>query len=176
MIETLIKCKQCGEVLPISSYRQYYHGDGHYKVCRNCEKVNSRAKYLKRKGDKATPAEKNELAKIEQLYEYQRLAGLQPPRHRGELQSAMDELDSLIKKYKQTATDIPEELQAWLNTVLYEEPEYYTDKVYEQLVKKYRPVLGVDPKTLMPIYDDRYADTLSKILERFNDYEDKYYE
>lgn len=175
MIESLIKCKQCGEVLPRSSYRQYYHSDGHYKVCKTCEKVNSRAKYLRRKGDKATPDEKKELASIEQLYEYQRLAGLQPPRRRKDLQTGIDELNVLINKYKQSSSMIPDELDMWLSVELTDVPEYYTDTIYEQLLSKYRPVLGVDPNTLTPIHDDRYIGTLNKILERFNDYEDKYY-
>lgn len=174
-MEMLFKCKQCGEVLPLSMYRQYYHNDGYYKVCRTCEKINSRAKYLRKKGDKATQDEKNELARIEQLYEYQRLAGLQPPRRRKDLQAGVDELNALISKYKQASDDVPDELNMWLTVELTDVPEYYIDTVYEQLLSKYRPVLGVDPNTLTPIHDDRYAGVLTKVLERFNDYEDKYY-
>ena len=40
-------CKQCGQIKPIEQYRKYYGGrKGTYKVCKSCEKINARAKYL----------------------------------------------------------------------------------------------------------------------------------
>lgn len=168
------RCKQCGELLPISNFRPYYTGSGNYNVCSKCEKINSRFKYLTRKGDKATAADKSELAKIEQLYEYQRLAGLKPPRRRKDLQLAIETFDELLRKYKEVSSSVPEELQRWLTVELTEEPEYY-DAIYEQLNRKYRPLLRVDSETFVQVFDETYTETLHKILERFNDYEDKYY-
>jgi len=48
--------------------------------------------------------------------------------------------------------------------------------VYEELQKKYRPILRIDEETMLPVYDDTYRDVLQKILERFDKYEDEYYE
>ena len=166
------RCRQCGEIKPVDKFRPYYAGNGTYTICKGCEKINSRAKYLKRKGDKATEADKSELAKIYQLYEYQRLVGLKPPRRSAEVQ---DRLDSLLSKFKAASVEGPEELQKWLAVELTDVPEYYIDKVYEQLSKKYRPMLYVDSDTLMPVYDETYVILLNQILERFNKYEDQYY-
>lgn len=169
------KCRQCGEVKPISNYRPYYSGAGNYTVCKSCEKINSRAKYLARKGDKATEADKAELAKIEQLYEYQRLCGLKPPRRRSELQKNLEAFDAIIQQYKAVSSEGPTELTKWLTVELTDVPEHYLDDVYERLLKEYRPVIRIDPNTLTPVYDNTYTDILNKILERFNGYEDEYY-
>lgn len=171
----MIKCKQCGDVLPEDMFRQYYNSPGRYRVCLKCEKINSRAKYLTRKGDKATKAEKDELARIEQLYEYQRLMGLKPPRRRKDVQEKLDEFDRILQKYKEAANTVPVELQEWLSAELTLEPEVYTDEIYDSLVKKYKPIVGLDPDTQMPVYDETHSETLAKILERFCEYEDSYY-
>lgn len=169
------RCRQCGEVKPTDKFRPYYNSEGIYTICKACEKINSRAKYLMRKGDKATEADKAELAKIEQLYEYQRIAGLKPPRRRNDLQKSLEAFDALISKYKQVASVGPQELQQWLTEELTEEPEHYIDVVYEQLISKYRPVIRIDAATLTPVYDETYKDLLNQILERFSAYEDNYY-
>ena len=156
-------------------FRRYYYSSGYYRVCLNCEKINSRVKYLERKGDRATQAEREELAKIAQLYEYQRAAGLKPPRRRIDAQRAIDDFDALLEKYKRATNVGTQELTAWLTAELTRPPEYYNEVVYEQLLIKYRPVLRVDPATLTPVYDNTHIETLNKILERFNDYEDEYY-
>lgn len=174
-MELLFKCRQCGEMLPISNFRPYYGTKGYYKICKSCEKINSRAKYLTRKGDKATEAEKKELAHIEQLYEYQRLMGLKPPRRRKDVQEKLAEFDQILQKYREAANAVPVELQSWLTVELTLEPEVYTDEIYESLVKKYKPVVGLDPNTQMPVYDETHSETLAKILERFCEYEDSYY-
>ena len=165
------RCRQCGEIKPIDKFRPYYNGSGTYTICKGCEKINSRAKYLSRKGDKATEADKAELAKINQLYEYQRLAGLKPPRRSTEVESKLEEMISRFK----AASEEPSELQKWLVAELTDVPEYYTDVVYEQLISKYRPVLHINPDTLTPVYDETHSVLLSQILERFNKYEDEYY-
>lgn len=167
------KCRQCGEIKPIEHFRKYYGGStSSYTLCKDCEKINSRVKYLERKGDRATEYDKAELAKLYQLYELQRACGLRPPRRAAQTQS---KLDAIIESYKRQANALPKELQEWLTIELTKEPEYYLDGVYEHLRAKYRPLLRVDASTLTPVYDESYAVTLEKILERFNDYEDRYY-
>lgn len=173
------KCRQCGEIKPIEQFRPYYSGSGTYTICKTCEKINSRAKYLHKKGDSASESDRAELAKIEQLYELQRACGLRPPARASKMQDAMDELDKLLSHYQEKAaskSDIPSELQHWLEVELTDVPEYYLDDIYESLKAKYRPVVRVDDTTLLPIYDETHADTLEQILERFNDYEDEYYQ
>ena len=57
-----------------------------------------------------------------------------------------------------------------------EEPEYYQDEIYEQLKAKFRPKIKIDPDTMLPVYDDTYKPVLDKVLERFDNYEDTYYD
>jgi hypothetical protein len=182
-------CKQCGELKPIEQFRKYYGGrKGTYTTCKTCEKINSRAKYLTNKGDKCSEAELTELAKIHELWEVQRAAGLQPPRENaGRTVPLSESLDDMIGKYKQqaeavqevvqavSAPEIPAELSKWLTEPLTEEPEYYQDEIYEQLKTKYRPKTKIDQDTMLPVYDDTYKPILDKILERFDNYEDTYY-
>jgi hypothetical protein len=182
-------CKQCGELKPIEQFRKYYGGrKGTYTTCKTCEKINSRAKYLTNKGDKCSEAELTELAKIHELWEVQRAAGLQPPRENaGRTVPLSESLDDMIGKYKQqaeavqevvqavSAPEVPAELSKWLTEPLTEEPEYYQDEVYEQLKTKYRPKTKIDQDTMLPVYDDTYKPILDKILERFDNYEDTYY-
>lgn len=183
-------CKQCGEIKPIEQFRKYYGGrKGTYTTCKTCEKINSRAKYLTNKGDKCGEAEIAELNKIHELWEVQRMAGLQPPRENtGRTVPITESLDDMIGKYKQQAEvvrdvvravgdiNVPAELSRWLTETLTEEPEYYQDEVYDSLKAKYRPKTKIDPDTMLPMYDDTYLPVLDKILERFNDYEDEYYD
>ena len=183
-------CKQCGELKPIEQFRKYYGGrKGTYTTCKTCEKINSRAKYLTNKGDKCSGAELTELAKIHELWDAQRAAGLQPPREStGRKLPLSESLDGMIGKYKQQAEavqevvqavkvpDIPAELSRWLTEPLTEEPEYYQDEIYEQLKAKFRPKTKIDPDTMLPVYDDTYRLVLDKILERFDNYEDAYYD
>ena len=183
-------CKQCGELKPIEQFRKYYGGRrGTYTTCKTCEKINSRAKYLTNKGGKCSDAELTELAKIHELWDAQRAAGLQPPRENtGRKVPLSERLDDMIGKYKQRAEavkeavqavnvpDIPAELSRWLTEPLTEEPEYYQDEVYEQLKTKFRPKTKIDTGTMLPVYDDTYKSILDKILERFDNYEDTYYD
>lgn len=74
------KCSHCGELKPLSRFRKYYGGRaGHYRYCLDCEKIMTRYKYLVSKGDDAAPCEREELAKIEKLYEYRKQLGLETP-------------------------------------------------------------------------------------------------
>jgi hypothetical protein len=182
-------CKQCGELKPISLFRQYYGGRrGTYKMCKDCERINSREKYLAAKGASRTEAEETELNRIHELYDCQRAVGLQPPTKRGGNKPLTNDLNDMLAKYKNMAVqasesaqdisvaDAPAELMKWLTEPLLGEPDEYIDEVYERLVEKYRPCTGIDKATMMPVYDNKYKAILDKILERFTDYEDSYYE
>lgn len=186
-------CKQCGEIKPIAQFRKYYGGrKGTYKMCKSCERINSREKYLAAKGDERSFEEDDELLKIYELWEYQRRMGLQPPTKQTRRAALSDELDSMLDRYrsmsaqvteaaKQTAgidilVDAPNDLVKWLTEPLTQEPDYYVDEVYDKLVDTYRPCIGIDKEKMMPVYDNKYKAILDKILERFTDYEDTYYE
>lgn len=177
-------CKQCGELKPIEQFRKYYGGrKGHYTTCMLCERINSRAKYLYHK-EALTEAEETELAQIEKLYEVERALGMQPPRTTSSPTSLTENVNELLEKYgpMQKAVsslkveDAPQELLNWLTCPLDQDPEYYLDSVYEGLRKKFRPYTKIDQTSMLPIYDDTYKLTLDKILERFNCYEDEYYD
>lgn len=182
------QCRQCGEIKPLENFRKYYGGrKGTYTTCRQCEKINSRAKYLRAKGEMMNYEEEAELSKIEQLYDAQRACGLQPPsRSNGRSTKLVDDLDGMIATYKGMANQVseridnvsplPPELRKWLSADLIEDPDFYLDEIYEDLKSKFRPVVRIDQATMMPVYDDTYKETLDAILARFNDYEEKYYE
>lgn len=185
-------CKQCGEIKPLTQFRKYYGGrKGTYKMCKSCERINSREKYLRAKGESMSPYEEEELSMIHELYEYQRRMGLQPPTKQERRASVIDELDCMLGKYhdmaaqtvkftKQETLDVmagaPHELVKWLTEPLTQEPDYYMDEVYDKLVDTYRPCINIDKASMMPVYDNKYKAILDKILERFTDYEDTYYE
>lgn len=181
-------CKQCGEILPLAQFRRYYGGrKGTYTMCKQCERINSREKYLTAKGDSMDLNEAVELEKIHELYEYQRSLGLQPPNRQARRTTLVDELDGMLDKYKGMSerlavnapaipADAPHDLTKWLTAELDQDPNYYLDEVYEDLRRVYRPWRGVDKATMMPIHDDKYKAILDRILDRFNDYEDSYYE
>lgn len=184
------RCKQCGELKPIEQFRKYYgNRKGHYTICKTCEKINSRFKYLTRKGDTRDWNEDVELQKINQLYDAQRACGLQPPHQNpGRTVPLAESLDDMISQYKQQAEAvkdvvqsvetacIPDELIAWLNAPLTQDPDYYLDEVYEQLKATYMPATHMDPKTMLPVRDETYKPVLDKILDRFYQYEDEYYD
>jgi len=174
------KCKQCGELKPLDGFRVYYNNrKGHYKVCKVCERINSRAKYLNSKSSLRFE-ESDELSAINDLYDLQRSRGLHPPAQRIKQEDkVMNEVDRLTKLYNDNWTagvpeGTPEELSRWLSCALDNKPAYYTDDVYEALKAKYRPIVSIDPKKLVPVYDDTYKEVLEKILDRFNVYEDNY--
>ena len=66
----------------------------------------------------------------------------------------------------------PPELLKWLSEKLIADPDYYLDEVYEALKAKYRPVLRINPETLLPEYDETHRVILERILDRFYEYED----
>lgn len=170
----------------LDQFRKYYGGrTGTYKTCKTCEKINSRMKYLKAKGDNLTDDESTELDKIYRLYETLRNAGLHPPKEKEASKvSLVDTIDEMLGAYSAKADkreqagvpdDTPAELMSWLECELTEEPEYYLDDVYEDLHKKYRPQLHIDKETLTPVYDETYKKALDAVLDRFYKYESDYY-
>lgn len=64
------------------------------------------------------------------------------------------------------------DINVWIQAEL--EPEYLQETVYESLKAKYRPQIGVDQETFLPIYDDTYKEALNQILRKFDDYEEYY--
>lgn len=186
MEETKV-CKQCGEIKPLTQFRKYYKGKGYYGLCKGCESINTRAKYLNSK-EHLSPSEKDELNKINELYTMQRGLGLKPPTFKAHKWGTVTaQLDDLLNKYGTTyaavrdavtglvpeGTNVPYDLSRWLIEKLDKSPEYY-DEIYDELVKTYRPLLHVKNDTFEPQYDMTYAGVLSKILERFTEYGDNY--
>ena len=181
------ECKQCGDSRPLNMFRKYYNGrTGRYNTCKVCERINSREKYLTKKIE-INEDEKNELEKIHTLWEYQRTLGLRPPeRSSGKKTPIGEDLDGMLRKYDTRVADLlsstdgevlegPQELLQWLTIELTEDPDYYQDVVYEELVEKFRPIIGVGEDHL-PIHDDTHRALLQRIATRFDDYEDGYYE
>lgn len=202
------RCKQCGTLKVPEQFRKYY-GKGrksNYKTCLDCEKINTRYKYLVTKIRKNSspefwldceviakilrPDEVEELGKIEQLYELLKSKGLKPPafdsgRKCGtgsKLNEILDMHKAEVEKVTEVAkvvdmplpNDTPTELLEWLTKDLSQfEPEHLQDVVAEELQKKYRPKIGVDPVHLTPMYDDKYRAVLNKIQQRFDAFEDE---
>ena len=179
-------CKQCGEIKPLEQFRPYYGGrKGYYTICKMCERINSREKYLSSKAD-LSDKDSDELEKIHVLWGHQRSLGLKPPRTTlGSYLPVSDKLDDMVERYAARAKAVNEaapsdavpaaELSEWLVCELDKQPEYYQDEVYPRLREKYMPQLMIDPVTMLPVYDTTYRATLEEIAKRFDDYEDEYY-
>lgn len=141
----MMVCKQCGLQKDDKEFRPLYGRPGTYKICYDCERINSRRKYLLRK-DNLTANESKELQAIEDLYARQRSMGLRPPHRRYSTRAAVS---VIVDTYNAEA-------QRWLTAELTEKPEYYIDEVFETL----------------RCADKELRD---KVLDRFYDYEDQYY-
>jgi hypothetical protein len=171
-------CKQCGALKPLGQFRKYYGGrKGNYGACKSCEKINSREKYLAAKESQGTMTEleQNEMAKIYALWHAQIVLGLRPPRFGGGKSTPLaDELDDMLSVYTERASAVqglvqdntatPAELVKWL-----------TEELTEMLQSIYRPQLNINTETMLPVYDDKYRAILQKVLARFDEYEDGYY-
>ena len=180
-------CTQCGEIKPLEQFRKYYKGKGYYSYCKDCEKINTRAKYLGNK-DCRTKQEEEEFTKINELYTLQRSLGLKPPTFKAHKWGAVTStLDDMLAKYSAKhletqravaglvpeGTVVPYELSKWLTEPLTKDPDYYDD-IYDGLIKIYRPLLHVHNETFEPEYDMTYSKVLEQILTRFTDYGDNY--
>lgn len=89
-------CNRCGEIKPLERFRKYYKGQGHYSFCKDCERVESRRKYLVRKAQ-LTEDEQTELNKIGILYGYQKQIGLRQKKYSNRPTSS-EIVDALIEK------------------------------------------------------------------------------
>ena len=171
----MIKCKQCGDVKDDEKFRQYPKTKGRYKVCLNCEKINNKYKYLMRKKT-CTAEELQTMQKIKELYEILETKGMTVPYFvRSKDTSSVSEIDRLLEKYKK-ANEIPEELIQWKTKDLSPYTPDELDEAYQKLKEVYRPSVGVDDDSGLPKYDNTYRTILDEILQRFDEYEDLYYE
>lgn len=162
-------CKQCGEAKTIEQFRSYYNGgDGHYRVCKVCESINSRRKYLEHKADSDT---NEELLMIYQLYDMQRSKGLAPPRQGKRSKST----STIVSQQLNKLTEAEKELGVWLTCDLKGYTPGELDSIYAELSAKFRHRIGLDTTTCFPIYDETHKTMLDKVLVRFDDYEEDYY-
>lgn len=191
----LKRCQQCGEIRPIDEFRQYYNRNktkepGRYRTCKQCEALNQRYKYLTSKFNKnaITEEESAEREQIEQIYDMLREAGLKPPGYTS-LQSPKESIthnmlevamkrraEAMADAERQDEDETPPELLEWLDKDLDSyKPEYLLETVYEDLKERYMPAVGTNPD-LSERRDERYRNILNRILERFYDYEDTYWD
>jgi hypothetical protein len=95
-------CSRCGETKPVENFRNYYDKPGKYRHCKECERIESRRKYLVRRGDAITAEQQEELDSINKLYESRFNAGLSAPGyarqpHRSKVSDMVNEQ---LAKYK----------------------------------------------------------------------------
>lgn len=175
---------------------------GRYRICKSCEAINTA--YRRAKTIVETPYssfDNKELYekslhivdRTDQLYRVLLMRGLRVPTMPTQAQEEETSVDKLLSFYAAAspaapsviapvviAQNIPDELTEWLNadtSTWYAQgisPEYLQETVYESLKAKYRPQIGVDKETYLPMYDDTFKDVLNKILRRFDDYEEEY--
>lgn len=93
-------CKRCGKQKPIVDFRSYYGvgQKGSYTFCKECERIESRRKYLLRQGDRLTDKQRQALEAIEQLYARRKEQGLAVPTTRGS-----NTTDSIVAKQLEEA-------------------------------------------------------------------------
>lgn len=201
MATQLKRCKQCGvlkesEYFRLYTYSRINNTAGRVSICRECESLNSKYKKLLEKLSTGvvSPTDRELLSRIQNLYTLLECKGYHTPLSRKQPQrdALFDRLDTLIKCHSiespitstsptsATVEELPAELEEWLNcpfetwiesNIL---PEYLQETIYESLKAKYRPQIGVDKNTYLPIYDDTYRTVLNQILKRFDDYEEMY--
>jgi hypothetical protein len=183
------------------TYSKQHGTEGRYRICKACEAINAayrRAKQLLSQVswtddlEKAMKVEQahRTIKKTDKLYDVLRARGLRVPTDPA-VPETQDNIDTLLEFYAAEApvkstvaiapapVDIPDELTHWLTVDTREwaeaniSPEYLQETVYESLRAKYRPQVGVDKDTYLPIYDDTYKSVLNDILRRFDDYEEE---
>ena len=75
-------CRRCGIEKPIEEFREYYNGSGRrYTFCKQCERIETRRKYLRKKPELSI-VEQQELNAIEELYKRRAAKGLSVPGER----------------------------------------------------------------------------------------------
>ncbi len=201
------RCVQCGLLQEADAFRKYTYSrtnntEGRYRICRKCEAINTAYRHAKQwesehpmpSFDDIDTAQKMHevVVKTEVLYATLEKRGLRVPtvkvsaRHDAATLDAIDSImsfykeDVLVQPVEMSASEVPDELQHWLDedSQIWKDndiaPEYLQETVYESLKAKYRPQIGVDKQSYLPIYDDTYKSVLNKILRRFDDYEEEY--
>lgn len=184
------RCVQCGLLKEEEDFRKYTYSrtndtEGRYRLCKSCEAIN--ASYRRAKTGLPNIAEAMyNIDKIDKLYATLKARGLRVPTTTDS--DEPDAVDKLLAFYEDPANNktlpavkvvIPDELQEWLDAPMSVwkdaniSPEYLQETVYESLKAKYRPQVGVDRTTFLPIYDDTYKEVLNNILRRFDDYEEE---
>lgn len=194
------RCVQCGLLKDVQEFRLYTYSrrrntSGRYRLCKDCEAINSRYVRAKRLVFTATPELKQSesyataletIEKTEQLYILLRSKNLRVPEKKHQEESVLDKLlefhsapstvNTVVTETKEEA--LPSELASWLSAEIDDwleqdiSPEYLQETVYESLKAKYRPQTGIDRETFIPLYDDTYKDALNSILRKFDDYEE----
>ena len=200
------RCIQCGMLKAEEDYREYTYSkangtSGRYRVCKECEALNSRYKRLLKQNTLYDEAIVTELHNIEDCYRILMQKGLRTPlNNTSKVSTKTPESDTVekLKSFYQSvpvtaprtaiapemlaAHGLPDDLMHWLMCPVsdWEEnnlsPEYLQETIYESLKAKYRPQLGFDAEKGIPVYDNTYKDTLNEILRRFDDYEETYAE
>lgn len=195
------RCTQCGVLKAVEEFRAYTYSikagtSGRYGICKNCENINTRYKYLCNPLHAPHPEEKE---KIEMLYSVLASKGLRVPLIAGprpvvEKDSLVDKLltfhnvvpseistiPTIVEAPVEICVDeLPDELVMWLHQdmAVWQEtglsPEFLQETIYESLKVKYRPRIGLDTVLYIPLYDDTYKEVLNAILRRFDEYEEK---
>lgn len=183
------------------TYSKQNKTPGRYRICKACEAINANYRRaidfinnLDNKQANPTLFNKNleMVAKIEQLYKILELRGLRVPTASEYKEENL--VDKLLAFYEESTSNgapasnlsssviqatLPDELNEWLtiDKSVWREagisPEYLQETVYESLKAKYRPQIGVNKETFLPIYDDTYKEVLNNILRRFDEYEEE---
>lgn len=182
------QCRQCGVTKEDSEFRAYYRANTRstYTICKECERINSRYKYLRSKKNRgaATQKDLDDFASIEQLYNMQRSLGLRPPAQRTTESdtSISTNVSNLMDMYKEKLVDtntdnaqpedVPAELQEWLTKDISAAAPQQLRDVYLQLCDKFMPTIGLN-KQGKPVFDQTYSTVLNKILCRFKEREDE---
>lgn len=106
MSEQMQSCKRCGEAKPLPQFRKYYgNRKGHYTYCLECERIETRRKYLAGK-KLLTPDELYELQTIENLYDARAKRGLSVPNRRPNKSKVQTIVEQQLAKMVVTNEDV----------------------------------------------------------------------
>lgn len=187
------KCKQCGKFKNLDEFRTYYNKNknkppGRYTICKFCESVNQRWKYLssKIKDNTASEQDLKDYNEIEELYDILRQRGLEPPRRKAStiasdlsmsIKELMAESEKDLERREEAGLelDTPDELVEWSTKDLQGYHPDELEKVSDRLWETYYQQIGVDPETYEAIRDTTWLETLTRIQERFDEHNDNYW-
>ena len=106
MNEQMQSCRRCGAEKPLSQFRKYYgNRKGHYTYCLECERIETRRKYLSGK-KLLTPDELYELQTIENLYDAREKHGLSAPHRR----SSKSKVQTIVEQQLAKMVSVDEDL------------------------------------------------------------------